>query len=507
SPRCDELWLALHFQDLPLAVFDARQESLVITDRDRGQRLVVTANKAAREAGIEPGLSLSAAYALDGNLMVMARDEQREQALLERLACWGMQFSSQVSLQGGAKGGVKAAEAGRGLLIEVGRSLRLFGGLAGFRQYLDRALERLDLSVSHAMAPTPSAAWAMCQVDMGTAQAVTDAEALRGVLGRYPIECLELDEKNESRLIGMGVRRLADLWRLPQAGLAKRFGKGFVEHCRRLLGDVPEPRVFHSPPPRYEGALPLARESRNSERLLQGMERLLEEMHGLLHAYDAGVREIEIGLWHEGCPATRFMVRRSRASRDPKQWLRLIGEHFSRLQLPLPVCELGLRASRFESTAPLSMDLFDRSKSGREPIDQLIERLQARLGSNRVRGMCSVDDHRPEKAMRWCQPGEYTQFSGGQSSGGQSSDEQSAHRLNSRRHAPKRPIWLLPEPHHLGELGDTQLLYGPERIESGWWDGHDIRRDYWIAQNAQGARCWVFQDRRSRQWYLHGWFA
>ena len=51
------------------------------------------------------------------------------------------------------------------------------------------------------------------------------------------------------------------------------------------------------------------------------------------------------------------------------------------------------------------------------------------------------------------------------------------------------------------------LEQGPERIESGWWDGKGIARDYYIVRRTGGARLWVFQERRTRCWYLHGVFA
>ena len=73
-----------------------------------------------------------------------------------------------------------------------------------------------------------------------------------------------------------------------------------------------------------------------------------------------------------------------------------------------------------------------------------------------------------------------------------------------------RPVWLLdtPEPCDVDRL---VLEEGPECIESGWWDGHDVARDYYVARNAQGARLWVFRNRRETtagaRWFLHGWFA
>jgi protein ImuB len=55
--------------------------------------------------------------------------------------------------------------------------------------------------------------------------------------------------------------------------------------------------------------------------------------------------------------------------------------------------------------------------------------------------------------------------------------------------------------------GILSLLHGPERIESGWWDGGDVRRDYYRASNRRGAMLWVYQDLRSQAWYLQGVFG
>jgi protein ImuB len=77
-----------------------------------------------------------------------------------------------------------------------------------------------------------------------------------------------------------------------------------------------------------------------------------------------------------------------------------------------------------------------------------------------------------------------------------------------------RPVWLLKEPAKLHDADVEQLHRsrslleeGPERIESGWWDGKDVARDYYIVRQAGGARLWIFQERRSRCWYVHGVFA
>ena len=75
-------------------------------------------------------------------------------------------------------------------------------------------------------------------------------------------------------------------------------------------------------------------------------------------------------------------------------------------------------------------------------------------------------------------------------------------------------MWLLAEPQLLdgGEQpcfeGVLELEQGPERIESGWWDGRDVQRDYYVARNPAGVRLWVFRDRQPpARWFLHGVFG
>jgi protein ImuB len=76
-------------------------------------------------------------------------------------------------------------------------------------------------------------------------------------------------------------------------------------------------------------------------------------------------------------------------------------------------------------------------------------------------------------------------------------------------------LWLLASPQPLREIGAVPhyqgmlaLLAGPERIESGWWDGADVARDYFIACNPAHALLWIYRERRhDGGWFLHGFFS
>jgi protein ImuB len=79
----------------------------------------------------------------------------------------------------------------------------------------------------------------------------------------------------------------------------------------------------------------------------------------------------------------------------------------------------------------------------------------------------------------------------------------------------RRPLWLMPEPQVLTELdglprrdGPLRLMSEPERVETGWWDGRGVARDYYVAVDPWGVRLWVFRERDSEhRWFLHGVFG
>ena len=73
-----------------------------------------------------------------------------------------------------------------------------------------------------------------------------------------------------------------------------------------------------------------------------------------------------------------------------------------------------------------------------------------------------------------------------------------------------RPLWLLPEPRPIARPAPENILAGPERIESGWWDGSDgeISRDYFVASRQDHSLVWVFRESRPPHgWFLHGYFS
>ena len=135
--------------------------------------------------------------------------------------------------------------------------------------------------------------------------------------------------------------------------------------------------------------------------------------------------------------------------------------------------------------------LFERGRSANpEATARLLDLLRARLGHEAVFGVLPVPEHRPERAWRIAEPGGTTSLP-----------------VPWHTARPARPLWMLAEPQPL-ENWEGALVTGPERIETGWWDGHDVRRDYYVALSRAGVRLWIFRERPPGQgWFLHGVFG
>ena len=140
------------------------------------------------------------------------------------------------------------------------------------------------------------------------------------------------------------------------------------------------------------------------------------------------------------------------------------------VQVTAPVRGVRLVAEDLPVFVPQRQDLFDDRPQQTLPWEQLRERLRARLGDEAVQGLRFQADHRPECAWQ------------------AATDHQACPSLNKVR----RPGWLLPQPTLLAEHG-VQILMGPERIESGWWDGADVRRDYYLVQTRAGQQGWAYR--------------
>ncbi|MGH8518837.1 MAG: Y-family DNA polymerase, partial [Panacagrimonas sp.] len=280
----------------------------------------------------------------------------------------------------------------------------------------------------------------------------------------------------------IGIATLGELLRLPREGLARRCGEAWLAELDRALGVAPEARAFFVPPASFAAKLELPSEVIHAEGLLFGARRLLAQLEGLLTARQEGIRGFRLVLLQKS-QAAAIDVGLASLARSAERFAQLLRERLNGIVLREPVEAIGLEASGFVPLHGRSGGMFGDPADEAEGWARLAERLRVRLGHDAVHGLATQPDHRPEHAWRRVEPGEWDP--------------------RDWRHPGPRPLWLL-EARKLRE-GEFAPLSGPERIEAGWWDGDDAKRDYFVARLPNASLAWVYRE--DGEWYLHGLFA
>lgn len=469
-------WLALHFSHLALDEYTRIQAQknmdspLAISEKLKGQQTIIDRNLAAARAGIDPGMPVGAALSLVDSLQLSVRDQRAEQTSLKRLANWCYQYSSQVCI----------SPHRNSLLLEVAASRRLFGNAESLAKRIKSELEKLGYQADSGIAPTPEAARLAARHGLVIH---TNAD-IRKHIGKLGIDSLNLQATQIRALQKMGFRSAAEVFRLPRKALARRLGLAVSNYLDRLLGNRPDPCKTFRPADSFSAGMDLP-ETEHTQGLVFPLKRLVQELCGVLRAHDRGIQALQIRLQlDKGSQIIHLNLHE--ATRSEVHLMLLLRERLERLQLPRPVRHIRLQVLHFlPCTMAQASLLKDPDSCSTSADNHLIERLQARLGKESVKGIRGRQDHRPEYS--WSlreldEPAAYTSRAG-------------------------RPAWLLTEPQRC-RIANYRILTGPERIETGWWDGRDYRRDYFVVRDTRGSTLWAFHEYKPRPgWYLHGLFA
>lgn len=515
------LWLAIHLPMLPLEAFcatlppeQATRPVALVKDH-----VVALVNSAAAERGLRPGIKRATALALAAELLLAESHHGREAAALQAVVHAALAFSPAVTLHDAQT-----------VLLEVQASLRLFGGAQALQHKLLAAVQPLGHRVRMAAAPTARGAALLAQwqprtmpqqsrqcTDLLNGPHTTQLPALQQLLLQAPVVLLGTGREHGEALQGMGLHTLSDLQSLPRSGLARRFGEGLLEELDQALGLQADPRRWVSVPESFESRLELFARIDSAELIMHGAAVLLARLVAWAQARQGRIAAFTLRMLHErardvSAPFTDLRIELAEPALDHAHLQSLLRERLGRLALIAPTMDLLLQCSQLVAAPAPNGELFPTRASEAVGLTRLLERLRARLGDEQVQRVVAVADHRPERASR------SVALSEAAPAGACEATVQPAVREPTM--PLHRPAWLLVEPLPLAERDGLpwmhgralHLLSGPERIETGWWDGDPVARDYCIAQDHSGALVWIYRSRLPGPagepgWFLQGLFA
>lgn len=518
---------------------------------------LAAANPAARQGGVDPGLSLSDARAVLPTLKVIDADADADRACLGKVLAWARRYTPWAAIDG------LDGQGGAGLWLDITGCAHLFGGETALLGDLSRRLAVLGFASRLGVAETPGAAWAMAHCRASEYKpAVLGAGAHRDQLENIPVSALRLAPRTHETLTRLGVRTVADITALPRAQITRRFGREVCLRLDQFTGRVDEPLSPEMERVPYVARMAFPEPIGRTEDIEAALQRLLKRLCERLEKDRRGARRLACELFRVDNTAERLAVGTGRAVRDPDHLFRLFREKLDGLDAGFGIEFVLLTVT---ATDPLTQDqaglariteekLNDKTATGRE-LALLVDRLEGRLGAGRVVQPRRQASHIPERAV-----GLVPALSTSKPVVSPSDERERSvlHGEIDPLRAGSRPLHLLPKPEPVAPVDALpeialprgmplpgfewrRSLYrltaaeGPERIAGAWWrgllppdrsgegesyfalcaDGGAVR-DYWRVESETGARFWLFHlpfplQREAvaplPRWFLHGLFA
>lgn len=430
-----------------------------------------------------------------------------------RLADWCRRFTP-----------LSAADAPDGAMLDIAGAAHLFGGENALAQEIEARLLRLGYEAHCALADTPEAAWALARFGSVRAAPIeADEKQLRRLLGALPVAALRIDDKTAYGLSQTGLKRVDDLIIRPRAPIAARFGEEIFRRLDGLMGRARSPITPRFEAPLYVVERCFAEPIGRREDVETILGTLAQDLCRLLERHGEGGRRIEASLFRTDGLVRHVEISSSRPLRDASAISLLLRERIKsaaerREDDPLDA-GFGFDLLRL---AALHVEQLDQAQSSltrvvlplRDQGADLIDKLGARLGPERVQRLAPNPTHWPDHAARYV-------------------NAATARALDwEEQPLLPRPIRIFerPEPvEALAEVPDgpplrfrwrrvmheVASIEGPERIAAEWWSQNapQLTRDYFRVEDKEGHRYWMFREGLYEEngprprWFLHGLFA
>ena len=493
---------------------------------------------AARRIAITPGMSLAESMAVlalaHGSRSchlaeIDADDPAADRLALERLARWCRRFSPSVGLEAVTAAG----EAAESIQLDVTGTAAFFGGESLLVRTAVWTLAARGLHARAAVADTPGSAWAASHSLPGPDRrrwVVVPCGESASRLAGLPAATLRLDAATLALLREVGIETIGGVLRLSPKSLASRFPPLLALRLAQFSGGRAEPpdAIGDEDLPHVSHAfdVPVPFDAAHGPMIEGVIERLVAACVAPLAARGAGVLALQVRLETAAvdplATAAPLVIDVGvfRPSAAVRHLVELVRLRMARMRLEREVGGIAVEVVAAGAVACRQRGLFaDTDDAGRgEQLGRLLDRLAGRLGRAAVFEPQPVADAQPEHAWLATPPGSVRRPAGVRGAA-----------------AGRRPLWMPPRPVRLEPVRGTGMAllpewaaaagappvrfrcgdrlhhvvqaHGPERIETAWWRGATVRRDYYVVETEAGGRYWIFRRIRDGGWFLHGMFA
>ena len=410
-----------------------------------------------------------------------------------------------------------------GLWLDVTGCVHLYGNEDTLVKDLQDRCRHAGYQPRIGLADTPGAAWAAARFG-ATSCTIVPPKAHQHSLAPLPTAGLRLDLATLEGLESLGIRQIGDLYEMPRAPLASRFGGQVLRRLDQLQGRLEEPILPRRPAPSHSARLVFAEPIDRTDDISLALDKLLAKLCPELEEATLGARRLELIIFRVDNTRDSLVIGTSQPSREPDQLARLFRGDLDKLDPGFGIEVIVLAAIETNALAARQIDIANTSSCKQENAAKLVDYLSERLGMGNVIRLHPVESHLPECASE-ARPA--------------LKDSKSKTGWQGPLRRPLRPLQLLTQPLPIDVMapvpnGPPAMFRwrkqqhkvthaeGPERISPEWWRPTQLQtrsraltketRDYYRLEDHNGNRYWVYREGLYRPdkppgWYLHGFFA
>ena len=463
---------------------------VAVVEEDRPNGRILRVNEDAWRTRIRPGMRYAAALSLTGDLRVAVVADDEISSAVDEIAQHLDRLSPRVE--------PAPDEAGIFWLDASGLN-SLFAELGKWGKAISDLLEGIGYRSSVVVGFTRFGTYAIARSKLSIILFDTP-EHEHDEACRVRIERLGTPPAVRDALARLGVTRIAELIRLPVAGLRQRFGPEAERLHRMASGDWQVPAHAWREQEIFEWAIELDYAETHHEALTFYAKRGVDELLPLLEKSQHCVAGVFVVLRLDHAESIESSIKPAVPTNDAVILLDLLRLRFESLTLPAGVVRMELRLVPIRLVVDQNILFTAATRRDLDAGDRALARLRAEFGEESVSRAVLRSGHLPEA--------QYEMLPVERMSAPQprlvSLPPLTRRFFRRPRPLPPRPrtepdgwmVWGL-------EHGPVVQHSGPYLLSGAWW-ASEIQREYYFTETQRGDLLWIFYDRKRRRWMLHG---
>lgn len=477
---------------------DLKDVPFVLTLPDHGRIRITEVSAVARSKGIERGMVLADARIILPEIKDLEDDVQLAERLLKNIGLWCIRFTP-----------VAAIDLPDGLILDVSGCAHLWGGEAPYLRDILNKLKGFGYHIRAAMADTIGAAWAVSR--FGKTKAIIKPGEQEEAITALPPAALRPEPEILERLYKLGLDTIGSFSAINRSAVRRRFGQQLLLRLDQALGyeeETLQPVIAVEP---YQERLPSLEPIQTRKGIEIALQQLLNKLCERLRKEGKGIRSVSFTGFRIDGKMEEIAISTNHSSINTTHLLKLFELKIAEIEPALGIELFMLTATKVEELKAVQYDLWGSGNSLKSTeLAQLLDRIEGKLGRNLIHRYLPAQHHMPERSVK------------------------PADSLSQKPEIPwrtdkLRPVHLLQKPEPVvvtapvpdyppmnfkygGKLYKVKKADGPERIEPEWWLEKGLTRDYYVVEDEEGKRYWLFRSghydgKNNPHWFIHGFFA